>query len=307
MSKVWMRPETFLGLGCWLLLALPSTWCWASSQDLTLNTRDGVKLGITYYPSSKGKEAVPIVILHDFKESRSIYQSFAASLQASRTEDNTRAVVTVDLRGHGESTVQSGGGGRTRELDPTRLTKRDYELMVTQDLAAVRRFLVEKNNRGELNLNALCLVGAGMGANVAAYWSASDWAWPELASLKQGQDVKALVLASPEWGFRGLPLLKPLRQPGFRDRVSFLIVYGERSGKAKKDAMNVHKNLAKFHPEPPRDKIKELKDLFLIGLPTKLQGTRLLTNSEFGMEADVDAFIDARVTSKHFKWVSREK
>ena len=294
-------------LGCSLVLCSLSAPALASSEEKTLQTKDGVKLAITYYPGSKGKETVPIIILHDYKENRNVYQQLAKELQSPDGKESTRAVVTVDLRGHGESTVQAGLGGQTRDLDATRLTTRDYQAMVTQDLAAVRRFLVEKNNRGELNLNALCVIGSGMGANVAVHWSANDWAWPELAALKQGQDVKAVVLSSPEWGFRGLPLLSPLRQPGFRERVSYLIVYGEQMGKAKKDALNINKNLTKFHPDPPRDKVKELKSLFLVGLPTKLQGTKLLTASDFGMDRDINAFIDARITDKHFRWVSREK
>lgn len=279
----------------------------ANSQDVTLRTKDGVKLAITYYPGTDGKETVPVVMLHDLKESRNVFQNLAETLQKPKGKGKSRAVITVDLRGHGESTVQVSGDGRTRDLEASRLRPADFQDMVQQDLGAVRRFLVKKNDAGELNLNALCLIGAGMGANVAAYWSAADWAWPSLATLKQGQDVKALVLASPEWSFRGLPMARPLKQPGFRDKVSFLIVFGGESSKAKKDATNVHKNLARFHPEPPRDKIKELKDLFLVDLPTKLQGTTLLTSSEFNMAADVDAFINARITDRHFPWVSRAR
>ena len=37
-------------------------------------------------------------------------------------------------------------------------------------MEAVRRFLVKENDKGELNLNSLTLLGSGMGANVAAYW-----------------------------------------------------------------------------------------------------------------------------------------
>jgi len=69
----------------------------------------------------------------------------------------------------------------------------------------------------------------------------------------------------------------------------------------------VHKNLVKYHPEPPRDKIKELKDLFMIKLPTKLQGTTLLTSRNFDMLPNLDMFIDARITQKHFEWVSRKR
>lgn len=299
---------TLLAMVCCMAIGFGASEAFAAdSQEITLNTKDGVRLAITYYPSEKGKDAVPVVMLHDFKESRNVFHSLAESLQSPKSIGGSRAVITVDLRGHGESTVQRSRDGRTRSLEAARLRPADFQDMVAEDLEAVRRFLVEQNNKGELNLNSLCLIGSGMGASVATYWSAVDWAAPRLATLKQGQDVKALVLLSPEWGFKGLPLLKPIRQPGVREKVSFLIVYGAQMSKAKKDATNIHKNLAKYHPEPPRDKIKEFKDLFLVDLPTKLQGTALLTSGEFNLLTDIDAFIDARISDKHFPWVARNK
>ncbi|MCH7753210.1 MAG: alpha/beta hydrolase [Planctomycetes bacterium] len=304
---------TVLGLIGWVAVGASVASAQRSSrapapEEIKLTTRDGVKLSATYYPSSLGKEAVPIIMLHDFKESRTVFNGLAAALQApTEGSRDSRAVITVDLRGHGESTIQVSRDGRTRDLEASRLKTYDFQAMVDQDMEAVRRFLVEENDAGQLNLNMLCLLGAGMGANVATYWAAKDWSAPRLATLKQGQDVKALILASPEWSFRGLPLLRPLRHPAVRQELSFFIVYGDQDSQAKKDAKTVHKNLVKYHPEPPRDKIKELKDLFMIDLPTKLQGTTLLTSRNFGMLPDLDAFIDARLTQKHFKWVSRKR
>jgi len=276
-------------------------------EEIKLNTKDGVKLAATYYASSQGKDAIPVVMLHDFKESRTVFNQLAEAIQSPDDgSGDSRAVITVDLRGHGESTVQVSGNGRTRDLEASRLKANDFIAMYTQDMEAVRRFLVDENDAGQLNLNSLCLLGAGMGANVATFWAAADWSAPRLATLKQGQDIKALILASPEWSYNGLPLLRPLRQPGVRQEISFFIVYGDQAPKAKRDAKNTLKNLVKYHPEPPRDKIKELKDLFVISLPTKLQGTMLLTSPEFGMIPALNAFIDARLTQKHFEWVSRE-
>lgn len=303
---------TVLGLLGWMAVGASTVLAQGAyrappPEELKLTTKDGVKLSATYYPSSLGKEAVPIVMLHDFKESRTVFNSLAAALQSPTDGSrDSRAVITVDLRGHGESTIQKSGNGRTRDLEASRLKGYDFEMMYRQDMEAVRRFLVEENDAGQLNLNSLCLLGTGMGANVATYWAAKDWSTPQLATLKQGQDVKALILVSPEWGFRGLPLLRPLRQPGVRREISFCIVYGDQASQAKKDAKTVHKNLVKFHPEPPRDKMKELKDLFMIKLPTKLQGTILLTSREFNMLPILDAFIDARITQKRFDWVSRK-
>ncbi len=302
-----------LVLAAWLAVGATSGWAQRSGraappEELKLTTKDGVRLAVTYYPSSLGKEAVPIVMLHDFKESRTVFNSLAESLQVPADgKSDSRAVITVDLRGHGESTVQVSGDGRTRDLEASRLGMNDFQAMVALDLDEVRKFLVEKNDAGQLNLNSLCLLGAGMGANVAVYWAAYDWSFPQLPTRKQGQDVKALILASPEWSFRGLPLLRPLRQPGVRHEISFFIVYGDQDTRAKKDAGTVFKNLEKYHPEPPRGKVRELKDLFLFPLPTKLQGTTLLTTPDFRMLPALDEFIDARLTERHFQWVSRKE
>lgn len=302
-----------LGLVAWLAFGTTDAWAQrarriAPPEDIKLTTKDGVKLALTYYPSNLAKEAVPVVMLHDYKESRTVFNGLAEALQSpADSERDSRAVITVDLRGHGESTVQVAPDGRVRDLDASRLGPADFQAMVTQDMDEVRKLLVEKNDAGELNLNSLCLVGAGMGANIAVYYAAYDWSFPQLAARKQGQDVKALVLASPEWSFRGLPLLRALKQPDVRQQLSFFIVYGDQDPRAKKDALTVKKNLAKYHPEPPRDKARELKDLFLVGLPTELQGTILLTNRDFNMLPDLEVFLDARLTEKHFPWVSRKE
>jgi len=302
-----------LVLAAWLAAGTTSSWAQGSRraarpEELKLTTKDGVRLAVTYYPSSKGKEAVPIVMLHDFKESRTVFNSLAEALQSpADDEGDSRAVITVDLRGHGESTLQVSGDGRTRDLEASRLGVADFQAMVAFDLDEVRKFLVEQNDAGKLNLNSLCLLGSGMGADVAVNWAAYDWSFPQLPTRKQGQDVKALILASPEWNFRGLPLLRPLREPGVRGEISFFIVYGDQDSRAKKDANTIYKNLEKYHPEPPPGKARELKDLFVFPLPTKLQGTTLLTTPEFGMLRDLNDFIDVRLTQRHFQWVSRKK
>jgi len=280
----------------------------SAPEEIKLKTKDGVRLKGSYYASSLGRDAVPVVMLHDFKESRRVFEGLAAELQdPSDSGRDSRAVITIDLRGHGGSTTQDSRDGRSRDLEPSRLKVGDFQDMVLQDMEAVRKFLVEKNDAGELNLNKLCLVGSGMGASVATYWAARDWNMPILATRKQGQDVKALILSSPEWGFRGLPLLRPLKQPDVRSQLSFFIVYGKQSSKAKKDANTVYKNLAKYHPEPSPDKIREQKDLFFFPLATKLQGTRLLTDPDFHILPKLDAFLDARLTQKNFDWIKRRQ
>ncbi len=304
----------------WLVLALMGWSCWQvssssaqrrsseASETITLTTKDGVRLKASYYASSLGKDAVPIVMLHDLKESRAVFNGLARVLQSPPSgERPSHAILTVDLRGHGESTSMQGPNGKTRELEAAKLGKQDFRNMVHYDMEAVRKFLVKKNDLGELNLNKLCLLGSGMGANVSTAWAAVDWSTPKLSSRKQGQDVKALVLISPDWGFRGLPMLKPVKHRDVRERISMLIIYGKQDRKSAKSAETVHKNLKRYHPEPPPEQRREKKDLFLVGLRTSLKGTRLIADPTFNMLPTLEEFLDARLSKQEFDWVQRRR
>src|SRR5690606_19236633 len=118
------------------------------------------------------------------------------------------------------------------------------------------KFLVDRNDEEELNLNKLCLLGAGMGANVAVNWAAVDWEAPRLPRLKQGQDVKALVLASPHWRQQGLPLVDALRHPDVRELLSVMLVYGQEDEASASAAEDVYKLLERYHQEPPIDQVR---------------------------------------------------
>ncbi|MCA9232275.1 MAG: alpha/beta fold hydrolase [Planctomycetales bacterium] len=276
------------------------------SEDLKLNTKDGVELGVTYYPSNQGKEAVPVVMLHDYKETRAVFGGLARELQNPVSQGlKSHAVLTVDLRGHGASKTQVGRNGQTRQLEADRLSTSDYRAMVLGDMEAVRQFLRSKNDSGELNLNKLCLIGSGMGANVAASYAEYDWSVPPLANVKQGQDVKALILAAPKRNSGGLSIMNALKHPGVRQYISVLLVYGEEDSAGARDTKNVHKLLSKYHEMPPPDQRREQQDLFLFGLPTSLKGTRLLTDPNFAMLPKLDVFLDARLVRQDFEWIQR--
>ena len=107
--------------------------------------------------------------------------------------------------------------------------------MAALDMEAVRKFLVDKNDAGELNLNKLCLVGSGMGASVAANWAVQDWSAPPLAVGKQGQDVKALVLISPRWSFNGLSMQVPMKFAPLKMNAAWMLVCGSQDPKVKAD------------------------------------------------------------------------
>jgi pimeloyl-ACP methyl ester carboxylesterase len=263
--------------------------------EITLRTRDGVALHATFYPSKLGKEAVPVVLVHGEKGSGGDFKAFALELQKLG-----HAVIAPDLRGHGDSTL-TRAGDRAAVLKPD-----DLANMVSQDMEAVKSFLVARNNAGELNIEKLCLVGAEMGSVVAIDFAARDWSWPVLATGKQGQDVKALVLISPEWTHRGLTINEAIEHPQVRSLLSVIIFAGDRGSKERRDAERLHKALERFHPAPLANDVAGTQSLFLRTFPTSLQGTQLLNESRLGVRQMVEKFIELRLVDVPIPWRERK-
>jgi pimeloyl-ACP methyl ester carboxylesterase len=282
-------------------------------EKVTLKTDDGVQLSATYYPSSLGNKAVPVVMLADHKVAQSVYAPLAVRLQSPSEGDaaanippdthQSFAVLTVDLRGHGDSLRQTLPNGNTRTLDATKLNRQDLMGMVALDMKAARKFLVDKNDAGKLNINALSIVGAELGATVAVNWAATDWAWPALATGKQGQDVKALVLISPAWKFRGLSMQQALRQPGLQKEIAVLMLYGKQGKSESADVKRIFEMLAKHHPDSETKEAGKLTDLEEIGADINVQGTQLLKNRS--AENVIIAFLQEFVVAKEFPWSKR--
>jgi len=276
-------------------------------EVVLVDTDDGVTLTLTYYPSWEGKDATPVVMLHDHKDTRAIFGSLATRLQSPEEGDkhSSFAVVTVDLRGHGGSTRRQLPGGAREEVDAARLTRNLVTDMIQFDMKAVRKFLVTKNDEGKLNLNKLCLVGAGMGANVAATWAAVDWAWPPLAVGKQGQDVKALVLVSPRWKYQGTMLQQALRMDEFKQGVAWLIICGEKDRRVLADADRLYKQLERFHPEPATARAAGTLSLEELVWDSSLQGGDLLSQVGKPLEDAIVQFLTVNVAEQEHRWIER--
>lgn len=278
-------------------------------QVVNMKTKDGVELVGTYYKSTAGKDATPVVMLADWKDSRAVYDQLAKRMQAGGDKEkdgfgwDSFAVLTVDLRGHGDSTKQRLGAN-TRKIDAADVDRKVLFAMVQYDMNAVRKFLVEKNDAGELNLNKLSIVGSGLGASVAVNWSLVDWSFPPLAIGKQGQDVKGLVLISPEWSYKGLQMTQALRHPGLREQA-FLIMYGGEERKYVSDAKRIEKQLERYHEVPEDLEEGVPNSLALLGPNTRLQGTKLLTQGGQGAELAIIKFLNTYVSEEDFDWLKR--
>ena len=295
------------GLLAWslaLCLAFPLTALGADEEekgppepeDIELVTKDGVKLKATWYASNKKKEAVPVILLHQFHGNRGDFRDLALFLQ----REKGHAVIVPDLRGHGDSLVWERAGA-TGRFDVERLRPEEFDLMATEDVEAVKRFLMRKNNEQELNIEKLCVVGAEMGAMVGIRWAWGDWAWgsQRASTVKQGRDVKALTLISPELRFKNLQG-SMLTTPPIAGQVAVQIVAGGNDPKAVKNARQLHNLTKKLYVDKPQQM------LFLdIGYKTRLQGTKMLGEG-LGLEERIANFIDLRAAQQPFSWTERK-
>lgn len=280
-------------------------------EDLVLTTGDGLELAVTYYPGTKGKQTIPVVLLHMWKQSRNDYKELAPTLQALGY-----AVVVPDLRGHGDSKHRKGAS-KDEKLDAATLSASQFGQMVTKDMMAVKQFLWEQNNAGQLNIDKLCIVGAEMGASVALNFALADAVDQDnnrvqRAEYKVGRFVKALVLISPEPAFRGLPTRDATAYPAVQRDIPILMVVGKQDAKALQEAKRINSIFERHHPDPTGDTVSEKNDkrtLFFVPLPTSLQGTKLL-DPKFNVASLISDFLNRRLSkceeSKDWTWCERK-
>jgi pimeloyl-ACP methyl ester carboxylesterase len=260
-------------------------------QDVTLTTKDGMVLTATFYPGTKGKETVPVLLLHMQNGGRVDYHELALSLQAAG-----HAVLSPDMRAHGDSTWTINN----TKVDSDRLN-RDQLTSMLLDVEACKSFLMDKNNAGELNIDKLVVVGAELGATLAMNWSALDWAAPPLAVGKQGQDVKALVLLSPAWTVNGFTLSTSLKSPAIQKEIIMYVI----KSRGDSDARRLEQAIKRYRGDE-KDKDKPRTFFVTSALPTTLSGTKLLTNQELAVGGRIVNFIQQQVVPLRFPWKDRK-
>jgi alpha-beta hydrolase superfamily lysophospholipase len=282
-------------------------------EDVNFETNDGLQMEATYYGSIKGKDAVPVILLHGWKGNRTDMEGLAIGLQQMGC-----AVIAPDLRGFGKSLTIKAPDGTTTTIDPAAVKTPVLGPMVKHDMQAVKKFLREKNNDGKLNLEKLCVVGADMGALLALSWAAYDLSAPLLPNYKQGQDVKALVLISPQMNLLGANATAALHDPLIvkaNDPVlSILLIAGAKGpSKSWTDAQAIDKLFTRMRPNEPTDE-KEIakKDYFFVPLKdTNLQGATILKTRELlpPVAQAIAAFIQMRLVDNkdaNLKWTMRK-
>lgn len=268
-------------------------------ERLKLVTTDEVPLAVWYYPAlgaakpdGTGWEdvasAAVVILLHDLEGSHATVEPLARSLQRQGV-----AVVTPDLRGHGASTTRAGTTLETRALK-----KPDFEAMAVSrggairdqasargDVETVRAWVKERAAGGALDMNRLFVVGSGLGAAVAVQWALADATWPDIASGRQGRDVRGLVLVSPAWTTRGFALSQALTTDVIRKHIPIMVI----AGRDDRDGVKLYDQLKRQRANEwyekragearPAQSPKATKDsppsLYLLQLDTALAGDTL--------------------------------
>ena len=271
----------------------------AKPEEIKLDTKDGWSIHATYFPGKLKKEAVPFILLHGWEGQRGDFDPLALFLQAQG-----HAVIAPDLRGHGQSNTRPGTE-KTID-DPNDLKRPEIESML-YDVEACKKFLRQKNNEGELNLESLCVVASDFSCILAMQWTAADWNAPVLASYKNGQDVKALVLLTPWQTFKGITMQKTLQHPAIRNKLSMLMVAGTDDSRGHADAKKLNTSLEAFRPDMKKDDV-EAKDRTLVFVQpeTNLSGTKLL-NPGLKLMPVIGTFVKFRLVDRteDFTWSER--
>jgi len=170
-----------------------------SPKPVELKTTDETALAATYYPAGT-TNAPALVLVHMLNSNKESWQKFAAAAQQSGY-----AVLTIDLRGHGQS---KGRGFQFNLMD--------------DDVDAALAWLMA---RPELDKTRLGAVGASIGANLV------------LRAGSRHPEVKTLVLLSAGLDYRGLGTLEALAAYGQR---SIMLVAAENDTYAATSAQTLN-------------------------------------------------------------------
>jgi dienelactone hydrolase len=176
-----------------------------AEQRVSIRTEDGVTLAATWYePSSRPGPAV--ILVHMLNRSRKEWDAVAQRLASEGI-----GALAFDLRGHGESTASPAAAAGQSE----------YAAMV-QDVRAVRRYLAQ---RSDVQQSRVGVIGASIGANLAALEASAD------------ATIASLALLSPSVDYRGLRITEAVRKL----KRPILLVAGDDDPYASRSARELQK------------------------------------------------------------------
>lgn len=266
-------------------------------RRVSLRAKDGVQLNAFYFPSDKGKEAISVLLVHEWKGQASPYGPLVVALRNAGC-----AVLVPDYRGHGDSKEYVTRQGKEAKFNIAQMSKRDVENIITFDLEKSKSFLKDENNEENLNLNALVVIGVREGCVMAAHWAERDWGFPSLGRMKQGQDVKCLVFISPVKQVKGIGIDPTLKNANLL-RLPVMIVAGDDSPEAD-EAMRVAKRIESMKKRMGRGTASGF-ELMMVNTP--LSG-RSLVNDVSAVIPSIAKFVKSQVviSEEENPWIERE-
>ena len=181
-------------VACVLLVLTPAGSLQAHEPyRVEFTTSDGVVIiGDYWTPIDMTKRAPAVILLHMYRSDRSAFRPLVPAL-----EEAGFAVLTIDMRGHGESVMPED-----RQLEK-RVRDRDPVLFrsMNRDVFGAYRWL---QHRPEVDLSRVAVVGASVGCSVALDYASRD------------KSVDVVVLMTPGKDYLGLDSIKHIQKYGDR-------------------------------------------------------------------------------------------
>ncbi len=168
-------------------LFIPSAF---AKQIVTIECDDGYRLAADYITRRQPRGRLPgILFIHGTGEDRRAWYPLTIHLAG-----RGYAVLTIDLRGHGENPGKMGNPAATQD----QLTPEDF-LMMPRD---IRNCLGHMAMKKEIDGGRICIIGSSLGANLALITAAQSWA----------DAVRCAIAISPGLDYHGLESLPAARR-----------------------------------------------------------------------------------------------
>lgn len=153
-----------------------------AKQIVTIECDDGYRLAGDYLRRGQSRGKLPgILFIHGLGENRRAWYPLSIHLAG-----RGYAILTVDLRGHGENPGQMGNPAKTQD----ELSPEDF-LMMSRDIRNCIGHLAIKK---EIDGGRICVIGSGLGANLALIAASESWA----------DAVRCVIAVSPGLDYHGL-------------------------------------------------------------------------------------------------------
>jgi len=243
-----------------------------------LHSFDGTPLAASFYPSKLGSTAPVVMLVHEANRSRKDFEEPVAELKgqglAEHLQEEGYAVFSMDLRGQGQN--------------PRRVLGASDRSLLAEDLQAAYVFLLDRHNRGDLNVAKFGMIAVGEGANLAVAWAYQ----PGAAVSTEGRpsDLNALVLISPYPAGFGYVLGHIL--PSLTPRAPLALLAGSKDN-ASKDAVESVRRLVE------RARLNKV-ELF----PSSLHGYKLM-RLEPKVTPAIMRFLEPTIKLRPIDWEPR--